>query len=617
MIKTCKICNKEFKTPHKKVECCSTECSNKAKSKIYALLKDFKTFGEIPVNILKVVRQWDRNHLLKALKLHLPHLHNDFKKHWDNCKICKCCGNFFKRSNPGKRALEVCDKRECQMFYKDKMVKRNLAQKETCIKNWGVDSYSKTKEFKETVSIKNPFYSKEWQARAHETIIKNAGGYDAWIEKQRINSINFQQSLTQDEKLKIAEKREATTLERHGVANMFYAVDSTSKNETKFLADIEKIGVNIVRQHKIGRFKVDGFISPDNFGNSTIVENFKIPQNSKGLIIEYLGDFWHGNLRYYGANEINPKTSKKHLEAFENTFKRFDTLLEAGYTVAYIWESDYLKFGLSPLRLYADYSKIISNFLNDNNINFVKNNDIFSIPEHSIELYIHRFEAHPKYTKKGIYNITKEASQRGIRVIHIFEQYIREPQKFEIIKNIILHACGKTKHKVYARNLTIEVKKSAELKDFFNKNNIAGHRGAEFGICLMQGDDIIMAYSIGKPFFGKGKYDAEIVRGACKIGYSVIGGASKIWNYLIKNYDYNSIVYYVDLNCYNGQSMGFLEGCEYIGEKPGFWNYWVETQELKNREPSRHAEIMQKTRAGEIITITNAGTQVNVWYRNQ
>lgn len=373
--------------------------------------------------------------------------------------------------------------------------------------------------------------------------------------------------------------------------------------------------VKIDYERQIKPYRVDGFIHPNNF-TQNLINDFKIPQNSKGLIIEYLGDYWHGNLRYYKPNGVNPKTSKKHIDEFEYTFKRFDDLVNAGYSILYIWESDYSKFGLKPLRLYADYGKIISNFLDESCINFTKNNDIFSIPEYSLELYIHRFDAYPKYTKKGIYNITKQASARGGRVIHIFEQYIKIPQKFEILKNIILHACGKTKHRIYARNLKIEVKKSPELKDFFNENNIAGHRGAEFGVCLMQGNEIIMAYSIGKPFFGKGKYDAEIVRGACKIGYSVIGGASKIWNYLIKNYNYNSIVYYVDLNCYNGQSMNFLEGCEYIGEKPGFWNYWVETQELKNREPSRHAEIMQKTRTGEIITITNAGTQVNVWYRS-
>ena len=37
-----------------------------------------------------------------------------------------------------------------------------------------------------------------------------------------------------------------------------------------------------------------------------------------------------------------------------------------------------------------------------------------------------------------------------------------------------------------------------------------------------------MGYSIGDAYLGKGKYDAEVARGACKLGYSVIGGASKL-----------------------------------------------------------------------------------------
>lgn len=38
----------------------------------------------------------------------------------------------------------------------------------------------------------------------------------------------------------------------------------------------------------------------------------------------------------------------------------------------------------------------------------------------------------------------------------------------------------------------------------------------------------LMGYLVGDAYFGKGKYDAEISRGACKLGYSIVGGASKI-----------------------------------------------------------------------------------------
>lgn len=354
MIKTCKICNKEFETPYNKVECCSTECSNKAKSKIYALLKDFKTFGEIPPDTLKAVRQWGRNHFLKALRLHLPHLYEEFKEHWDNYKICKYCGDFFKRSKTGARALEACPKPGCKKSYLTEITGISSNRKKTCVDKYGVDSYSKTEAFKKIMVEKNPFYDALKQREYHTILISNAGGIEAWKERQRKNSANYQQSLSQEEKLRQAEKRENTTLERHGVRNVFDKGYSISKGETKFLDELENIlGIKIERQRRIERTKVDGFIPPEKFENTTIVEDYKIPQNSKGLIIEYLGDYWHGKSN---DNALNKKCNKTAKQLYAETQERFKCLHKAGYSIIYQWESDYLSEGFKP-KIFSQMQK--------------------------------------------------------------------------------------------------------------------------------------------------------------------------------------------------------------------------------------------------------------------
>jgi hypothetical protein len=213
------------------------------------------------------------------------------------------------------------------------------------------------------------------------------------------------------------------------------------------------------------------------------------------------------------------------------------------------------------------------------------------------------------------------------RVIHIYESFLADYNKFKILKNLILHACNKTKNKVYARNCEIIVKPAKEMKQFFIDNNIQGYRVAKKAFVLIdkKTKEPLMCYTVGHAYFGKGIYDAEIARGASKLGYSVIGGASKLWNFIIDYYktrnldetpgSVNSIVYYVDRNFYNGKSMNFLSGQKFIKSQPGFWNFWVETKELKNREPNRHSYIMEQQKNGKLFPVKMAGTDVNVWER--
>lgn len=94
-----------------------------------------------------------------------------------------------------------------------------------------------------------------------------------------------------------------------------------------------------------------------------------------------------------------------------------------------------------------------------------------------------------------------------------------------------------------------------------------------------------------------------------------ISGASKLWRHIIDHTDYGSIVYYVDRNYYNADSMGFLDGVEYAGHTDSFWNYWVKENRLANREPSRHAEVTDGYAEGSVLQIFNAGTDTYVWRR--
>ena len=89
----------------------------------------------------------------------------------------------------------------------------------------------------------------------------------------------------------------------------------------------------------------------------------------------------------------------------------------------------------------------------------------------------------------------------------------------------------------------------------------------KFAICLEYNNEIVMSYLMGSCFFGKGKYEWEVIRGATKLGVTVVGGASRIWKYFIENYNPKNCVYYIDYNYFNGNSLPHL-GLEYLTRQP-------------------------------------------------
>ena len=211
------------------------------------------------------------------------------------------------------------------------------------------------------------------------------------------------------------------------------------------------------------------------------------------------------------------------------------------------------------------------------------------------------------------FNKSKVCEEKNIRLIHIWEYEWNNIRQRPILENIIKNALGVNGNKVYARKCKIIIKSSREMREFFDTNNIQGFRGGKFAICLEYNNEIVMSYMVGSAFFGKGKYEWEIIRGATKLGYTVVGGASKIWKYFIENYNPKNCVYYIDYNYFNGNSLKNLPQMQYIKTQPSFKNYWVKERVVKNREPHRNAEIKLLYKKGDVIPIYNAGTKVYVW----
>lgn len=401
------------------------------------------------------------------------------------------------------------------------------------------------------------------------------------------------QSLKENS-LKNKKKREATTLQRYGVKNVFESsLTQKQIKETNLL----KYGATSPMKNKAIAEKAIKAL------NNTLHAKFEFDKRIDLLIATYnkLGRKLYPEEVYelWGINQ-------------SNTY-RFIRRYKLEEYVA-----------LKESRLQSR----VEQFLKDNNISYIRNCrkiispqeiDIY-IPEFKVGIEVNDIETHnstintfggePK-SKDYHYNKSKICEEKGIRLIHIWSYEWLNNRQRPILESIIMGACNESIN-IYARKCSIVVKKSSEMREFFDRNNIQGFRGGKFAICLEYEGEIVMAYMMGYPFFGKGKYQWEVIRGATKLGYRVLGGASRIWKYFIQNYSPESIVYYIDYNYFNGNSLPFL-GLNYITTQASFKNWWVKERKIKNRQPSKHSEIKELVERGLVWEVWNAGVKVYVW----
>jgi hypothetical protein len=57
------------------------------------------------------------------------------------------------------------------------------------------------------------------------------------------------------------------------------------------------------------------------------------------IVLEVLGDFWHGNPDFFAEDRVNPVVKLTYGQLRRETFDRFERITTAGYIVFYVWES--------------------------------------------------------------------------------------------------------------------------------------------------------------------------------------------------------------------------------------------------------------------------------------
>ena len=221
----------------------------------------------------------------------------------------------------------------------------------------------------------------------------------------------------------------------------------------------------------------------------------------------------------------------------------------------------------NPINSYSTsgYEIQLQNFIKENYDGVIEFNVRDILKKNEIDIYLPELKIgfefnglfwHCEYNLRNNYHLdkTEECESKDIQLIHIYEDAWLYKQ--DIVKSRILNLLGKSQ-KIFARKCEIkELSDNEILRDFLNQNHLQGFIGSKHRIGLFYDNKLIslMIFGLYRTALGqKSKNDCyEMLRFCNKLNISVVGGASRLFNYFVKKYKPIEIISYADRSWSHG-----------------------------------------------------------------
>ena len=196
-------------------------------------------------------------------------------------------------------------------------------------------------------------------------------------------------------------------------------------------------------------------------------------------------------------------------------------------------------------------------------------------------LYWHSENGGNKNRDRNYHNMKMRlVEQSGYRLITIFSD--EWEGKRDIVCSRLMSLFGMSEHKVYARKCEVKIVDYHTTKSFMIDNHLQGWAQSKINLGLYYQNELVSIMTFGskrKVLNSVNRNDTyELVRFASKLGYNVVGGASKLLKHFVRSYNPSEIVSYADLRWSNGgvyRQLGFTPVEDYT---IGYWyveNYSV------------------------------------------
>jgi hypothetical protein len=145
-------------------------------------------------------------------------------------------------------------------------------------------------------------------------------------------------------------------------------------------------------------------------------------------------------------------------------------------------------------------------------------------------------------------NKTELALEKDITLVHIFED--EWLLKNEICKSRIKSLLGIIDSRIFARKCEVKIVSFLDASKFINENHLQGFAPSSVNIGLFYCNELIDIMTFGKKRVNVGAKQEEgvyeLIRMCSKLNTVVVGGASKMLRYFIKNFNPRTIITYAD-----------------------------------------------------------------------
>ncbi len=242
----------------------------------------------------------------------------------------------------------------------------------------------------------------------------------------------------------------------------------------------------------------------------------------------------------------------------------------------------------------------------DRSIISPKELDIF-LPEFNIAIEYHGLYWHSELYKDPNYHKDKLqlCRNKGVRLIQIFEdEWIN---KQDIVKARLLSFLGGN-IKIPARKCSVMKIASPLSNKFINEHHIQGKGRANVHLGLFYDNELISAMTFLNGDISKGVKGWELNRFCTKSGLTIIGGASKLFSYFIKQFNPEIITSYADLRWCSDTPVYEKMGFDRLTDTAP--NYWY----IKPNEQNRYHRFGLRKPSGCLVSERELRTQEG-WIR--